>query len=733
MCEINKEFDDSHRIKGALYPYDDKERGECEPQWTKLKAALSDKNITNIAITSSYDTGKTSFLKSFFKKEYSEGKEDEYRFITVPNFDGKGSDIKETDLEKNIINQLLFSENPMKFPDSQINRVHSYSNFMISIIWVLLWIWGILIFSLTSASNDFWSNKWKLKLATIGIGLFISWWIIYYIVHNFYKLSWNTKANFGPIELSESNTNDKDEELTKDLFILYGDEIKYYFKKSKVNIVILEDMDRFNNIDIFQKLRELNKNINTSEWLKDNKKVVFVYTLSDTIFQNKKEQKENLINENQAAESKAKFFDYVISMMPFNNLNSSMDLFKEEIDNYDVLKEFNISDNILLGISFYISDRREIACIVADMDTYLRSLKQVQSDLESKIESEPDFMDKLFAAMIYKNVYPDDFDNLTKGKSNLGYFLQNVDTIEQVIGDSEEINYNGLIEYRDNRNIVNLLSVVWNNYKDLIINNRINTKLANALDYIKDTDILRYLLAQSLIEEDFYEFISPTQFKTLSSLDQIAFIRHVLAQRRNDTDFTTFDTDDDVLKVISLLKASKADFRYVYSSSILESLLLDADEARVSLIIEGMTEIGNDVIEEKDEDKIIESKEAFLDKVINWLYANEAKADEYAFVILGWSLYENWKEYFIDILKKDKYRANAIRFTLDYFAMDGEIESEYDNSLISYLIGKNVIDEYEKKIENSELSEEDKKHVRDVIKDKKNEKNMYITDSDEGD
>ena len=53
MCEEKAEFDKSHKIKGALYPYDDKKREKCEPQWTKLKGALSDSNITNIAITSS--------------------------------------------------------------------------------------------------------------------------------------------------------------------------------------------------------------------------------------------------------------------------------------------------------------------------------------------------------------------------------------------------------------------------------------------------------------------------------------------------------------------------------------------------------------------------------------------------------------------------------------------------------------------------------------------------------
>ena len=152
MCEEKAEFDKSHKIKGALYPYDDKKIEESEPQWTTMKGALSDSNITNIAITSSYDTGKTSFLKSFFKKEYSE---EEYKFITVPTFSGDNSNIKEEDLEKNIINQLLFSENPRKFPDSRINRIYPYTFWMVWCIWGLLWILGILIFSITSTWNTF--------------------------------------------------------------------------------------------------------------------------------------------------------------------------------------------------------------------------------------------------------------------------------------------------------------------------------------------------------------------------------------------------------------------------------------------------------------------------------------------------------------------------------------------------------------------------------------------------
>lgn len=716
--DVENEFDESHRIKGALYPYDNKTRKKCEPQWTKLKAALSDNHIKNIAITSSYDTGKTSFLKSFFKKEYDDS---EYKFITIPTFSEKQTSIDEENLEKNVINQLLFSEDPKKFPDSRIDRIHVYSNWWILLIWATLWILGGLVFSLTPIAPTFWNNNADRKGTILGMALIISLWLIYHVVHNSYKLSWNAKASLGPVELSGANDKDNSKQSDQNLFILYGDEIKYYFRKSKVKYVILEDMDRFNNIDIFQKLRELNNNINESEWLcKKNKKVVFIYTLSDMIFQNVDErknlhneygEKRALVNENIAAENKAKFFDYIISIMPFNNVNSSEIIFRNEIKKYDSLsdKNFKISDDILLGISFYINDMREISCIVADMDTYLRRLSGIQIKVEERLKVEPNFGDKLFAAMVYKNVYPEDFDNLLKGKSNLGYLLKEIDALKKIIDNDDAItedNENNLIEYRNNKSIANVLSVVWNNYDEISTNTDLDSKLRNVIDYIKDADILRFLLAENLIEGDFYEFISPSQFNSLSYPDQIAFIQHVLARHRSDTDFV-IDNENDVSKIIDLLDATSADYSYVYSSSILERFIQYGDKTKIFQIIEGMSELGLDAIN---------SQEKFVDKIITWLYVNEFEIDDDDFILFGYSLYKYWPEYFIVTLTSEKYRPNAIRYVLDYFAKDDEIESDGSDSLIGYLIREGYIDQYKAEIENSRLSDEDKKIVRNRIK-----------------
>lgn len=92
-CKKNKKIE---KTFGALYAYNNLNKESKEPEWTKLENALNDKNITNIAISAPYDTGKSSFMLSFFNKlEESPThrflrllglRNKSYRFISVPNF-----------------------------------------------------------------------------------------------------------------------------------------------------------------------------------------------------------------------------------------------------------------------------------------------------------------------------------------------------------------------------------------------------------------------------------------------------------------------------------------------------------------------------------------------------------------------------------------------------------------------------------------------------------------------
>lgn len=83
------------------------------------------------------------------------------------------------------------------------------------------------------------------------------------------------------------------------------------------------------------------------------------------------------------------------------------------------------------------------------------------------------------------------------------------------------------------------------------------------------------------------------------------------------------------------------------------------------------------------------------------------------------------------VLQNDKYRANAIKYALDYFVKDGEIESEYNYSLITHLIKEGVIDQYEVELKDSKLSDEDKKYVQNLIEEKKQDRYIISSDNDD--
>lgn len=109
-------------------------------------------------------------------------------------------------------------------------------------------------------------------------------------------------------------------EESSSIFDKYLDEILYFFEASKYNVVIFEDLDRFDIIDIFEKLRELNELINNSEQI--DRRVVFIYAIKDDIFGD--------VDSDKLTKDRTKFFDFIIPVIPIINASNSGDLLKKE-------------------------------------------------------------------------------------------------------------------------------------------------------------------------------------------------------------------------------------------------------------------------------------------------------------------------------------------------------------------------------------------------------------------
>src|SRR5690606_39169838 len=86
------------------------------------------------------------------------------------------------------------------------------------------------------------------------------------------------------------------ENINKSILNHHLDEILYFFSIRPYNVVIIEDLDRFQETEIFTKLREINLLLNNSNKTK-RKAIVFLYAVRDDMFTDR---------------DRTKFFDFII-------------------------------------------------------------------------------------------------------------------------------------------------------------------------------------------------------------------------------------------------------------------------------------------------------------------------------------------------------------------------------------------------------------------------------------
>jgi len=169
------------------------------------------------------------------------------------------------------------------------------------------------------------------------------------------------------------------------------DEILYFFSVRPYNVVIIEDLDRFKQTEIFTKLREINLLLNQSEKTK-SKNIVFIYAVRDEMFQDK---------------DRTKFFDFIVPIIPtINSSNSSQILLLKNSDN-----NYELSESFIENISFVIDDMRLLHNICNEFYLY------------KKLLSPQLHPEKLFSIITYKNILPNDFVSLSNNTGTLHQLL----------------------------------------------------------------------------------------------------------------------------------------------------------------------------------------------------------------------------------------------------------------------------------------------------------------------
>ncbi|WP_274730359.1 hypothetical protein [Jeotgalibaca caeni] len=405
-----------------------------------LKEALSFPENRNIAIIGNYGSGKTSIIQTFIKKN------DTYTYLNLslaafvetegnlgPTDESVDADKWER-LENSLVKQMIYRQKKSKMPYSSFRRISSISNrtflwhtIMLGIFlasWFLMNQYDEFSHELLESLTGINEPRWLL-LVPLGVSGTYSLYFILRLLASTFKLS---KLSFSSFSV-EPSPNDNS------YFSKYLDEILYFFETSGVNVVFIEDIDRFNSLEVFEHLRELNYLINNSQQIKGP--VKFVYAIKDSIFETKKRDK-------AAKESqeyiRTKFFDFILPIIPVIDSNNSREflvpqmekILREELeerrklekerekqekigeaneknsDSEQLAKEAEMK-RFLIDISIYLDDLRLIKNICNEFRVYKANLRDV-NNLDDK---------KLFAIIVYKNIMPTDFAELQSNKGIL--------------------------------------------------------------------------------------------------------------------------------------------------------------------------------------------------------------------------------------------------------------------------------------------------------------------------
>ena len=477
-----------------------------------LKFAIDNNSeVTNVAITGNYGAGKSSVVESFEEKR----KKTKFIHISLGQYDEikssekNGLDKREINtIEGKIINQLLHQINPNKIrksifktldAESQINPLN------ITLYLSLTILLSLYLFNISSWSelvHNFCWLSWTTKPIISLLVLIILFVLIVYGIYFLLKL----QKDFGFIKKlslkAEKFETDieifSNESSRVSYFDRYLDDVLYLFKQSEADVIVFEDIERFNDSRIFEKLKELNIIINRNRKANHKRKLVFFYLVKDDLFE---------------SQERTKFFDFIIPIVPVVTASNS------HIKLNEILKEMGedeyFDEVFLLNVALYLDDMRLINNICNEYLTYKETLD---------FEINPH---KLFSLIVYKNIFPKDFSLLQRNQGDLLKKLNvreellfytneetNIDPQDDIVtffinNDYIDKNYRNYLSYFYGDGLLEDDKKFIKNVNSYIVNSR-TIELTNFNEIVKRIALDNYKL-KYVLNYSFFEFLlNPT-------------------------------------------------------------------------------------------------------------------------------------------------------------------------------------------------------------------------------
>ncbi|WP_313587238.1 hypothetical protein [Aquidulcibacter sp.] len=357
-----------------------------------LNWATHQDDVFNIALTGPYGSGKSSIIKSFLKRHPQKALSISLAAF-IPVKDGPHTKTTRQEIERSILQQMLYGADANRLLFSRFKRIRSPSRIS-SWVWSLAIAVGVLsLWHLFHRYTHLLATPPSLPISVLdvldlgaiaGSGLFVWVMVKHLYVASFGLSLKNISLNNVEMEVSGA---DNESILNRHL-----DEIVYFFRATPYELVIIEDLDRFENPDIFVTLREINKIINDNA--KGGRKIRFLYALRDDMF---------------LSAERTKFFEFIIPVIPIINSSNSIDKILAQGDRLSL--NSRLKKQFLREVSRYLDDLRLIQNIFNEYAIYIKNLDPTLD------------ANKLLAILVYKNVFPRDFEDLHRGKGKLAPIL----------------------------------------------------------------------------------------------------------------------------------------------------------------------------------------------------------------------------------------------------------------------------------------------------------------------
>ncbi|MEX5688937.1 YobI family P-loop NTPase [Pseudomonas silesiensis] len=443
---------------------------------SELLSALSNDQIRNIAITGEYGAGKSSVIRTFvhrhpeltyafvslaaFGKDLNKGGAGKVTSTDAPaapadsgsnTTDPKGAEKKTesdilTRIEETIVQQLLYAVPSDELPKSRLKRIIQASSSSIwgrTIFYVLMIVSVLRLYVPTVEKlpkiDPAWLVEWLLWIPGWTAVVVLGGGGIYMLFSALKLLSLFSIDGF-TIKGGKLETTHHGSVLHKNV-----DEIVYCFERSKIDIVVIEDLDRFGIHDVFTRLREINFIIKQSPQIK--RPVYFIYALRDELF---------------AVGEKTKFFDLIIPIIPVvNSENSREQMFKmlRERQFNGAALDVGLNETLVETVCYLIDDMRLIINVVNEFDMFSSILGG-----GSGLKLDPN---KLFSIIAIRNLHPDEYAHLVKRRGAIYETIQGFSEWRFQQSKQAEDAYQALREKREKRvqeiagSVAELRAYVW--------------------------------------------------------------------------------------------------------------------------------------------------------------------------------------------------------------------------------------------------------------------------------